>query len=728
MQFAYVFQGRRRRSLAASKFRATSASTRRRSAAISTSRRANPFRAPTSTRRSSGCSRTGLFSDVRINQRGSTLVVQVDEYSVVNQVLFQGNKKLKDVELATAVQLKPRGSFSQDALNADVEAIKEAYPGSAATTPGHDADHGSRREPRERRVRDQRRRTHQDLRVNFNGNNASATAACRTSSRPSARRARPISCATTSMTRTSCAPTKRRCAASTTITATPISRWFRLSAISTRRPTNTPSPSRSRKASATPLATSPSRATSRRHGRRPGAVIETRSRRRLQRQERRRHDHRPDRESGRPRLCLRAGDAARRPQFREPHHLDRLRDRRGPAYLRRAHRNPRQRPVARLCGPPRVRHQRRRCLQPGACAARQAPPRSARLSSRRWIFRPRPVRSPIRSSWSSTWSRSRPASSRSAAAIRRVAIRPARPSTAPSPNATSSAAASSSASRQAAARTRATSAVVHRAVFPRAPHRGRLRHLSADRGPTTTTRAMTTGGTIRFGLPITQSLSTQLAYNLSQEEYKFDDNCDANGDWDPDPTCNVSLAILDGVASSPWLKSSVSGDDLSTTPSTTSTIRIRASTPRRRSEGAGLGGDAKFMKATARAATIIRFRRSCDIVGPVDRRRRPYRGLRTTGCAPSTCSRAATALFAASSSTASARSTPITGEQLGGQTYFHASAEAQFPLPVVPESFGLRGAVFADAATLFGNKITSSTGRSISRRHGWIGAPRSAQA
>ena len=45
----------------------------------------------------------------------------------------------------------------------------------------------------------------------------------------------------------------------------------------------------------------------------------------------------------------------------------------------------------------------------------------------------------------------------------------------------------------------------------------------------------------------------------------------------------------------------------------------------------------------------------------------------------------------------------VTGEQLGGESYIHASAEAQFPLPVVPESFGLRGAVFADGATLFGN-------------------------
>ena len=55
-------------------------------------------------------------------------------------------------------------------------------------------------------------------------------------------------------------------------------------------------------------------------------------------------------------------------------------------------------------------------------------------------------------------------------------------------------------------------------------------------------------------------------------------------------------------------------------------------------------------------------------------------------------------------------STPTPASNWAAQTYFHASAEAQFPLPVVPESFGLRGAVFADAATLYGNDITSSTG------------------
>ncbi|MBN9550823.1 MAG: outer membrane protein assembly factor BamA, partial [Alphaproteobacteria bacterium] len=70
---------------------------------------------------------TGLFSDVQINQVGSSLVVKVSEYKVVNQVLFQGNKKLKDNALQAAIQLKPRATFSQQALDADVEAVKAAY-------------------------------------------------------------------------------------------------------------------------------------------------------------------------------------------------------------------------------------------------------------------------------------------------------------------------------------------------------------------------------------------------------------------------------------------------------------------------------------------------------------------------------------------------------------------------------------------------------------------------
>ena len=49
------------------------------------------------------------------------------QYAIVNQVIFQGNKKIKDANLASAVQLKPRGSFSQLALDSDIETVKAAY-------------------------------------------------------------------------------------------------------------------------------------------------------------------------------------------------------------------------------------------------------------------------------------------------------------------------------------------------------------------------------------------------------------------------------------------------------------------------------------------------------------------------------------------------------------------------------------------------------------------------
>ena len=43
---------------------------------------------------------------------------------------------------------------------------------------------------------------------------------------------------------------------------------------------------------------------------------------------------------------------------------------------------------------------------------------------------------------------------------------------------------------------------------------------------------------------------------------------------------------------------------------------------------------------------------------------------------------------------------PITGDPLGGRTFWNATAEIQFPLPFIPRTLGLRGAFFADAGQL----------------------------
>ncbi|HEV7434086.1 MAG TPA: outer membrane protein assembly factor BamA [Pseudorhizobium sp.] len=70
---------------------------------------------------------TGYFSDVRIAVSGSTLVVTVSENQLVNQVVFNGNRKIKDDKLAEVVQTRPLGPYSQELVNADIERLREAY-------------------------------------------------------------------------------------------------------------------------------------------------------------------------------------------------------------------------------------------------------------------------------------------------------------------------------------------------------------------------------------------------------------------------------------------------------------------------------------------------------------------------------------------------------------------------------------------------------------------------
>ncbi|WP_454287037.1 outer membrane protein assembly factor BamA [Rhizobium arsenicireducens] len=72
---------------------------------------------------------TGFFSDVRISVSGGTLVVSVSENQLVNQVVFNGNRKIKDDKLRGVVQTQPMGPYSDSLISADIERIKEAYAG-----------------------------------------------------------------------------------------------------------------------------------------------------------------------------------------------------------------------------------------------------------------------------------------------------------------------------------------------------------------------------------------------------------------------------------------------------------------------------------------------------------------------------------------------------------------------------------------------------------------------
>ncbi|WP_213772511.1 outer membrane protein assembly factor BamA [Bradyrhizobium sp. dw_78] len=71
---------------------------------------------------------TGLFQDVKINPAaGGHLVVVVVENPVINRVAFEGNKKIKDEQLSGEVQSKPRGTLSRPMVQSDAQRIAEIY-------------------------------------------------------------------------------------------------------------------------------------------------------------------------------------------------------------------------------------------------------------------------------------------------------------------------------------------------------------------------------------------------------------------------------------------------------------------------------------------------------------------------------------------------------------------------------------------------------------------------
>ena len=189
-----------------------------------------------------------------------------------------------------------------------------------------------------------------------------------------------------------------------------------------------------------------------------------------------------------------------------------------------------------------------------------------------------------------------------------------------------------------------------------------------------------------------------VAYNYSQEDYN-------------QKTANpVSAPIQDAIDTSPWIKSSVSGTLIYDTIDDRSMPR-EGIFARMTAEFAGLGGDAQFAKVTGKGSYYKSISDYGDVVGmlsagggyvtPTSGDLRVFdqlfvggetiRGFKAQGIGPR----------------------DQFGDALGGTTYFNATAEIGFPIPIVPRDFGLRGAVFADAATLYGSGLVNEGGAGV---------------
>lgn len=82
---------------------------------------------------------TGFFRAVDFVPSGGTLVINVQEYPLINRVAIEGNRRLNDERLSAVVTSRSGGVYSPATAEADANAIAEAYAGagrlSARVTP-----------------------------------------------------------------------------------------------------------------------------------------------------------------------------------------------------------------------------------------------------------------------------------------------------------------------------------------------------------------------------------------------------------------------------------------------------------------------------------------------------------------------------------------------------------------------------------------------------------------
>ena len=223
-----------------------------------------------------------------------------------------------------------------------------------------------------------------------------------------------------------------------------------------------------------------------------------------------------------------------------------------------------------------------------------------------------------------------------------------------------------------------------------------------------------TGGSVSFGLPLTDHLTANVGYNYQRDVYRADgpDCTDLPGD--ADNNCGAPAFVQPRIVSGqPRVKSSViyglvyNTIDNRSEPRSGLFVRLNQ-------EVAGLGGDARFIRTTADASYYVTLLEDAELVGLVrggagniaglgarvegfdqfEIGPRRLRGFAFNGIGP----------------------TDTNGSFIGGTSYINATAEMQFPLPAFPRDLGFKGAVFADAATLFGSDVANAQNTSLAWR------------
>lgn len=230
-------------------------------------------------------------------------------------------------------------------------------------------------------------------------------------------------------------------------------------------------------------------------------------------------------------------------------------------------------------------------------------------------------------------------------------------------------------------------------------------------------REKTTGGGINLGLPLNDELTLTGFYNIYQRDFNVSRGlrdgclmprpsmpvparCDLNGDGIIDPGLDpeeASLAIKDSIGETltSMVSYSLVYDTLDNYEKPREGILIKW-----RQDFAGLGGDVSFIRTTLEGRYFHEIWPDNGVVGMLKGRVGHVEGVGQRLKLPDHFFLGGEAVRGFETKGIGPRDR-LTKDALGGRFVFNATAEATFPLPMVPSEIGFEGAAFIDAGTLF---------------------------
>lgn len=195
-----------------------------------------------------------------------------------------------------------------------------------------------------------------------------------------------------------------------------------------------------------------------------------------------------------------------------------------------------------------------------------------------------------------------------------------------------------------------------------------------------------TGGQLRFGAPITTDLNGSIFVGLEQKVLQDDE----------DPKSLVFDTAVQDTFNKAWVGYSLVYNTLDDAKHPTEGIYATFTQQY-------LGWDYNLLKTEAKARYFMPLLSDWNVIGSVKGQAGYITALDGGSVSPLEAFRSSGSLVRGFQSGGMGPKYGANNELLGYTGYIAASAEIEFPIPVLPETYGVRGAVWADAALIDGN-------------------------